>query len=195
LKPARQPGADRRLGSQPCPHPRQPRPGEADRARPECDSQRRPPGGHRRRPARAVAEPGRTRRWPHRAHRRARHPPPGAGPRSGTRQPDRPVRRPAPRRVADPGRRLAQIVTKTTTRKAESHPSVGAVLSSRIGPARAAKDPGPRPRPFSWPCATPAGPGPAGRRPQRVPADRRRRRQGHRHQRQHVPRSSRGATV
>jgi diacylglycerol O-acyltransferase / wax synthase len=64
---------------------------------------------------------------------------------------------PLPAGVADPGRRLAQIVTKTTTRKAESHPSVGAVLSSRIGPARAAKDPGPRPRPFSWPCATPAG--------------------------------------
>jgi diacylglycerol O-acyltransferase / wax synthase len=39
---------------------------------------------------------------------------------------------PLPIGVADPGRRLVQIATETATRKAESHPSVGTMLRSRI---------------------------------------------------------------
>lgn len=39
---------------------------------------------------------------------------------------------PLPIGVADPGRRLAQIATETAARKAESHPSVGTMLRSRI---------------------------------------------------------------
>ena len=39
---------------------------------------------------------------------------------------------PLPIGVADPGQRLAQIAAETTTRKAESHPSVGTMLHSRI---------------------------------------------------------------
>jgi diacylglycerol O-acyltransferase len=39
---------------------------------------------------------------------------------------------PLPIGVADPGRRLTQIATQTTARKAEGHPSVGTMLHSPI---------------------------------------------------------------
>jgi wax ester synthase-like acyl-CoA acyltransferase family protein len=48
---------------------------------------------------------------------------------------------PLPIGVPDPSRRLEQIATETATRKAESHPSLGTLLRSRI--ARQAEDLGP----------------------------------------------------
>jgi Wax ester synthase-like Acyl-CoA acyltransferase domain len=72
-----QPGPPGRPRPHPRPPPQRPEPGPADRAQPPCDHQRRPAGRHRWRPARAAAQPGRTRRGSRRADLRTHHAAPG----------------------------------------------------------------------------------------------------------------------
>jgi diacylglycerol O-acyltransferase len=62
---------------------------------------------------------------------RTRHVAPGAGTGSGAGKPGRADGRPPADRGARPGRRLVQIAAETATRKARSHPSLGAAFRSR----------------------------------------------------------------
>ena len=107
---------------------------------PRREGQRRPPGDHRRRPARALPQSRGTRRRPD-AGLRTGHPAPGAA-RSGAGKPDRADGRPAPARGV--GSRRAARADRRGDRPTEGAepPSAGGAAPQPDRPAGPAEDPG-----------------------------------------------------